>query len=89
MSRRRTKNKHHIRPRCRFPPNTPKRVKDENNIVELDQSWHNAWHHCFGPLTPEEAIQMIRMVMTPNAKWSRKQLVALQDFIIHQEEKDD
>lgn len=74
-------NKHHIVPRSRFPRDTPKRKKDWNNIVELDEKFHAAWHACFANLTPEEAIEFIKMVMIAGVKWDNKELHALREFI--------
>lgn len=65
-------NNHHLLPRSVGG-------KDFNNIVELPILWHEAWHLCFGNLTPMQAIELIDLVMRPNTKWSAHRIVMLQN----------
>lgn len=78
-------NRHHIRPRSRFPPDTPKEDKDRDNIVELDEEFHRAWHRVMGNLTPEEAHEFIDIIMTPNTVWSGRKIHHLRKSIRNKE----
>ena len=82
MSKRRKQtDKHHLLPKSRFPPDTTREEIDEGNIVELDQEFHRNWHKLFHNLTTEEAIKMIRIVMTANTRWTRRDLERLRRWL--------
>jgi len=74
----RTKDKHHIKPRCRFDEDEDVHT---NNIVFLDINFHRNYHKVFGLLTPEEAISFIRIVMQPDKVWTKRKLHKLRNVI--------
>lgn len=76
MARRHT-NQHHIKARSTFPPEATREEMDEDNIVELDERWHNAYHFLFGTLDPEQAKRMIDIVMQPDRYWDAHRLKRL------------
>lgn len=80
--RRRFVNIHHIKARSRFPFHATREEMDYDNTVELDQDFHEAWHHCFGTMTPEEAIMFLRTVMVPGTRWNRHELEKLRQHIL-------
>lgn len=71
MGRKKTQpNRHHIRPRSRFPNGTNKDEKDKDNVVELDRDWHDAWHYMYGNATPAEVCKAINIIMQPDTRWT-------------------
>lgn len=56
-------SRHHIRPRSRGGGK-------RRNLVVLPRGWHSAWHDLFGNLTPEEAMEVITIVMRPDTSWT-------------------
>jgi hypothetical protein len=76
--KRRIQTRHHICPRSRCS----KRIDpDLNNVVVLDEKFHQYWHYLFENLTVEEAIEMIKQVMIPDERWTYTDLRQLRNKI--------
>jgi len=69
-------NRHHINPSSRG-------CGDEDNIMLLDEDWHNAWHYCFENMLIDEVILMIRIMFTtkPHCNWSHRDIRMLRHAI--------
>ena len=68
-SYRRKSTRHHRVPRSRGGSEIP------GNIWKLPRRYHEAYHHFFGNLTPEEAIRYIREVfLGEKNKWTVEEL---------------
>ena len=66
-------DKHHILPSSR---------KNNNQIVELEQTFHRAWHIVFRNLKVEECKLFIDLVMVEKEVWTSKQLFILRKKIM-------
>lgn len=64
------KSRHHMLARSRGG-------KNKKNIVHLPDDWHAQWHQLFGLLTPEEAKEMIDIVMQPGRRWTKGEIDGL------------
>ena len=85
MGRYHPTNRHHLRNRSRFPPDALKEEMDNDNVVELDVDFHSAWHYCFKNLSPEEAIEFIKLVMRPDTYWTRHDLARARFHIMNRQ----
>lgn len=70
-------SRHHLRPRCRFPPNASAETKDWHNIAQFTVETHRAIHQLFGVLDPRESEEFLRRILIPGTTWSNKALEAL------------
>lgn len=76
--KRRLQTRHHIRPKSRCELGTD---PDVDNIVMLDDDFHQLWHRLFENLTVDEAIEMIRQVMVPGERWTYTDLRKLRNKV--------
>ncbi len=72
--RRRTTNKHHVKPQSRFDAEATKAERDLHNIVEWDTDFHAAWHQLFENMTNEEIHRFIDLITKPGDRWSAERL---------------
>lgn len=75
-------SRHHLRPRCRFPPTASDETKDWHNIAQFTVETHRAIHHLFGVLDPRESEEFLRRILIPGRSWSPKALEALRQRIM-------
>ena len=69
--------KHHIRPTSRGGDN------DEKNIVHVDQSFHRAWHTCFGNMDNADIMTFIHIVILPHHTWTHDLLEQLRQGLVN------
>jgi len=57
----------------------------ENNLVLLPVDFHMALHKLVGNLTKDETLRFLNIVLTPDGKWTWKNLRVLQEFLKKQD----
>jgi len=66
-------SKHHIIPKIRGG-------NSNGNLIKIPIGFHQGWHSLFGELTPDEAIEFIRIVFLGQGMKKRKKFWTQQDL---------